>query len=461
MVNAAWEELTGHLEAEVVGLECRPHGPTRAGDLAGLGGSFHPPPETMAGQPSGGKTLIIRRGGERVQRRVEFWPFHGSGGQLAGVLGIVRPVESPPQSPVSESQALRFALLDLRARMYARHAHDTLIGQGAEHRRVLMGIDAAVASTVPVTIVGESGTGKRFVARIIHQGGPRRQMPLLGFDCQAIPPEILERELFDGLDLARPTEGQGRLVAPEGSTVVLGDILRLPRDLQARIASELIGSVRPARLIVTTSGNLEDSFRSERIRPDLYYALTTLVIRLRPLRDRLDELPLLAQAMLERANLRGRIGRSGFSPSAIDVLLAYDWPGNLRELGQVIDEAHQNARGERIESDDLPNSIRGKRGGAYLAPSKPTPILPLKDQLTAFERELIEEALGQAQGNKTRAAKRLGVNRPFLYRRIKELGVEDPEVSAAEESVDPTFDVEPDAKGVENEDQGASPRLPE
>ncbi len=457
MVNRAWEELTGHPESEVVGIECRPHGPTRAGDLAGLGGSFHPPPEAMAGHPSGGPTLIVRRGGERVRRRVEFWPLHDAGGRLTGLIGMVRPLESPPRAPDGESQSLRFALLDIRARMYARHGHDTLVGRGPAHRRVLDGIDVAVASTVPVTIVGESGTGKRFVARLIHQGGPRRQMPLLGYDCQAIPPEILERELFGGSDPGDPPGEPVWLVAPEGSTIVLGDILRLPRDLQARIASALIQADRPARLIATTSVNLEEAVRSEAIRPDLFHALTALVIRLRPLRDRVDELPLLAQAMLERANLRGQISRSGLSPSAINVLSAYDWPGNLRELAQVIDEAHQKARGDRIEGDDLPGQIQGKRGGAYITPSRPTPTLPLKDRLIAFERQLIEEALGQARRNKTKAAKRLGVNRPFLYRRIKELGIEDLDDPPAKAS----GGVEPGITEVKEGDPAGPGRLPE
>ena len=464
MVNRAWEDLTGHRESEVIGLECRPHGPTRAGDLTGLGGSFYPPPEAMAGQPSGGRTSIVRRGGERVQRRVEFWPLHDSSGQLTGLFGIVRPVESPPQAPDGESQSLRFALLDIRARMFARHGHDTIIGQGPAHRRVVMGIDTAVASTVPITIVGESGTGKRFVARMIHQRGPSRQMPLLGYDCQAIPPEILERELFGGSDLGDPTSDQGRLVAPEGSTIVLGDVLRLPRDLQTRLASALTMGDRHARLIATTSGNLEDAFRSETLRPDLFHALTALVIHLRPLRERVDELPILAQAILERANLRGQTSRSGLSPSAIEILSAYDWPGNLRELVQVIDEAHKNARGDRIEADDLPGSIQGKRGGAYITPSRPTPTIPLKDRLVAFERQVIEEALGQARQNKTRAAKRLGVNRPFLYRRIKELGIEDVDTPSFGESVnssDLVLEVEPRTESDENRDPSTPDRLPE
>lgn len=431
LVNHAWEELTGHAEAEVLGLECRPHGPTRAGDLLGLAASFCPTLEALAGQPSGGKTLIVRRGGERVQRRVEFWPFHDDAGQLLGLLGLVRPADSPAHAPDSERDSLRYALLDLRARLYARHRHDALIGRGPAHRRVLDGIDLAAASLVPVTIVGEAGTGKRFVARLIHAQGARRQMPLLGFDVRAIPPDVLERELFAPRDLddpssVTPTSG---LVAPEGATIVLGDLLHLPRDLQARLAEALAAVPRTARLIATTEGDLDLARAEERLRDDLHHLLTTLVIRLPPLRDRLDEIPLLAQSLLERANLRGQAHRTSFEPAALDILAGYDWPGNLRELSQVVDDAHGRANGPLVGPDDLPPQIRGSRGAAYLAAPAPAtgPTVPLRDRLLAFEREIIVEALAQARSNKTVAARRLGVNRPFLYRRIKELGIPDPD----------------------------------
>ena len=435
LVNRAWEELTGHTEAEVLGLECRPHGPTRAGDLAGLGGSFAPPLEALAGQPTGGRTLIIRRGGDRIQRRVEFWPWHDATGQLTGLLGIVRPSESPPIAADSAKESLRFALLDLRARLHARHAHDALIGQGAEHRRVLDGVAAAAAATIPVTIVGEPGTGKRFVARLIHAQGARRQSSLLGYDCQAIPAEILERELFGGPLAANPTGG---LVAPEGATIVVGDILALPRDLQARLAASLLAGPRSARLIATTAGDLDGALREDRLHPDLGHLLSTLVIRLRPLRDRADDLPLLAQSLLERVNLRGQTHRSGWTPAALDVLLAYDWPGNLRELSQVVDEAHAQAQGDMITPDDLAPRIRGERAGAFLPPTRPAPPVPLKNQLLAFERQVIEDALTRTHQNKTKAARRLGVNRPFLYRRIKELGIEDADTGAADDEANPT-----------------------
>jgi PAS domain S-box-containing protein len=419
-VNRAWEQLTGHLADAVIGQECRPHSPTRPGDLDSLGAGFCPPAEALAGQPSSTLTSIIDANGEHHWRRVEYFPFHTPEGSLIGLLGVVRPAEVEPFAAESDAQRLRVELLQLRERLLERHGFDVLIGQGAEHRRLLDQIAAASSSTVPVLIVGEAGTGKRLVARTIHLRSPRREAPILPFDCQALPPEILERELF-GVWANSPDRP---VRAPEGATLILSDVLDLPRDLQSRLGAAL-GS--RFRLIATTTGNPEAALQAEQLRSDLYYALTTLVIRLRPLRERLEDIPLLAQHFLERANLRSDRPRHGFTPEALGAITAYDWPGNLRELAQVIvEEAHQHGDHPMIQFDDIPPRIRGARGGAYLPPVQPAaePI-PLKQRLTDFERSLIERALEKAGDNKSKAAKLLGVNRPFLYRRLKELGIAD------------------------------------
>ncbi|WP_435010471.1 sigma 54-interacting transcriptional regulator [Tundrisphaera lichenicola] len=416
-VNRAWEELTGHRAEDVVGLECNAHGPSRSGELVGLAGSFSPPPEALSGRPSSTETLIFQAGGGRLWRRIAFWPFHDEQGGIGAILGLIHPPDEPALAPESQAHKLRCELLRLRERLIARHGSDILIGHGPEHQRLLHQVAAASMTDVPVLIVGEPGTGKLLTARSIHQRGSRRQAPMPVYDCKALPPEILDRELFGPAsnDPARS------LIAPEGSTILIGDILDLPRDIQARLASTIDG---PVRLIATTTGDPDAGFRSERLRPDFYYLISSLIIRIRPLRERLDELPLLAQHLLERANLRGNHQRVGFSPAALDALLAYDWPGNLRELSRVIDEAHNRGHSEMIQLDDIPPGIRGHRGGAYNPPPPGDPV-SLKDMLANYERRLIERALDRSGKNKSRAAKLLGINRPLLYRRIKELGIPD------------------------------------
>ena len=165
-VNRAWEELTGHASSSVLGLTCQPHGPTRAGDPADLAASFHPPPEAMAGQPSGSPTLIYHAGGgEPMWRRIEFWPFRDEHDRLIGLLGTVRPTEDRPSVPDSEGNRLHVELLEIRRRLQESYGLDSLIGFGPAHRRLLDQVRLAAGSGVPVLIVGEPGTGKRHVAR--------------------------------------------------------------------------------------------------------------------------------------------------------------------------------------------------------------------------------------------------------------------------------------------------------
>ncbi len=432
-VNHAWETLTGYSSASVVGITCHAHAPSRGDDPADVASSFHPPPESLAGRPAGTRTLIIHAGGERIWRRLEFWPFLDEQEARIGLLGVVRGEGLEHSVPDTSAGSLHVQLLEVRRQLHKEVGFDSLLGTGPPHRRLLEQVRLAAGTTVPVLLLGEPGTGKRYVARVIHQNAPGRSGPLIPFDPQALPAEVLERELFaanaaagsgaqdEPLDRAA---GRPRLALAGGSTVLLRQILDLPRDLQSRLIASLDSSVR---LIGTSVLDPEVALSSGQIRPDFYFALTTLVIRLRPLRERRDELLFLAQHLLERANQRGGTQKTGFSPEALAVLESYDWPGNFHELARVIDHAHGSARGDGSWVDvlDLPASIRGNQGAAYLPPPMPSPIKPLDQLLTEVEQRSIERALKQARGNKSRAADLLGISRPRLYRRIKELNVPD------------------------------------
>jgi DNA-binding NtrC family response regulator len=423
-VNPAWETLTGYTAEKVTGLVCEPRGPGRDGNLESLGASFCPPPEALAGRPSGGTALIVHLAGERQWRRIEFWPYHGESGALLGLVGLVRDPNDAPHAPESDAMRLRSELQELRENLIARHGLDSLIGRGASHRRLLDQVSAAAATDVPVLIVGETGAGKRTIARIIHARGPRPKSPLVPHDCAALPPEVLERELIGG------APSNPRLAAPEGSTLLLIEVLQLPRDIQEHIAHARNDD--HVRILATTTSEPDVALREERIRADFYFALTGLVIRVAPLRERLDELPLLAQQFLEHANAGGERRRVGFSSEAIETLRSYDWPGNLRELGRVIDAAHTRGDGDLVQAADLPAAIRGHLASSYTPPAMPPPVTPLDGTLEQLERRMIEQALRRARQNKSRAAELLDISRPRLYRRIKELGIPDEPESAEE-----------------------------
>ena len=435
-VNQAWESLTGHSADSIVGTICSSHGPSRAGAAEDVAASFTPPAEALAGRSTTTTTLILRGDGERFWRGVAFWPFVGADGALLGLLGQVRDPDDGLSENASRTHRLRVRLLEMRQASYERFGFDSLIGAGAAHHRLLEQVQLASSTRAPVLIVGELGTGKRHVAHVIHQLGGAPGRSLKSFDCQALPAEVLDRELFTASAAEDPSgDGQApasprpRFAAAEGSTLLVGDVLAMPRDVQSRFVDAIDGRVR---LLSFTSGDPEAAVRAERLRAEFYYAVSVLTIRLSPLRERRGEILPLAQHFLERANQRGGPQRSGFTPAAEKALAAYDWPGNLHELARVVDHAHASSMvepsrrflGAPIDADDLPAGIRGDLGGAYLAP-RPTPPKPLDEILDDVERRLIENAMSKARRNKSRAAEILGVSRPRLYRRIRELNLAD------------------------------------
>jgi PAS domain S-box-containing protein len=445
-VNRAWEALTGQTSESMLGQKCASHGPLQAGEPADLAASFAPPPEAVAGRPVGSTTLIFPSSGERLWRRVEYWPLDDQNGALIGLLGLVREADAPASAPDSQAHELRVQLMRLRDRLHRSFGLESLIGAGPAHRRLLEQVRLASASTIPVLIVGEPGTGKRTVARTIHHLGANRNQPLVPLDCEALPFDILEGELFDrgqkadfhadGHDPLQ-TPAQPRLPFADGTSLLLRNILALPRDLQTRLNGCLDGRVR---VIGTATSDPETALEQEQLHPEFYYAMTALLLRLEPLRRRRAELPLLTQHLLEQCNERACARCAGFSPQAALVLESYDWPGNLRELARVIEVAFVQTQAETghgealIGVDHLPASIRGNLGAGYLAPPR-NPVKPLDELLTEIERRLIETALTKARQNKSRAAELLGISRPRLYRRIKELNLPDDSEPEAEPGV--------------------------
>ena len=434
--NRAWEQLTGISADRAAGLQCPPlNGSSNDGydeALNNLARNLAPPPEALDGIDAGGPLLIVRPGGEHCWRRALFTAYRDADGAPLAWLARILPFDTPTLTPDSPSKQLSTELLQLRERLRSRYGTDALLGSGPAHQRLLEQVRTAAASEVPVFIVGEPGTGKRAVARVIHQLSSRGQEPLLPLDCAALPADLLERELLRYLG-EKTTSPDHDNKTPQG-TLLLTSITSLPRDLQAQLLP-VIEQGR-YRLLATDSLDPDQARKQERLRTDLFYALTTLTVRLEPLRDRLAELPVLAQAMLERTNSHaGNNRRSGFDPEALAILAQYDWPGNLGQLHRVVEAAHAESKSDPIRPADLPAAIQGHRGGAYLPPPLPEGR-SLDETLTTIERRLIELALTRARHNKSRAADLLKISRPRLYRRIKELDLPDvPEPTEAAEEL--------------------------
>src|SRR5436190_18959520 len=292
-----------------------------------------------------------------------------------------------------------------------------LIGRTTEIEKLYRLIRKASQSSHPVLILGESGTGKEMVARAIHYSGPFRDKPFIPVDCGSLVPTLIESELFGyvkGAFTGAAQSKEGLLSIAEGGTVFLDEIGELPVDLQAKMLRAIeekeirpVGSTKRVpinvRILAATSRDLEHAVAHGAFRRDLYFRLNVLSLRIPPLRERRQDVPLLAGHILERlSQTSGRVHE--LSDEAMKALLAYDWPGNVRELENCLERCCALTSGTIIHMVDLPSSITGAPAHALIRTSE-TRILPIAD----LEKRTILGTIAQLNGDKLLAAKLLGI----------------------------------------------------
>lgn len=412
--NPAWEALTGKKLKDIYGLHCT-HRRTDS-TLTALAQALHPPPETLAGAPT-----RVRRPlpGARLGPpwwEISFLPLAGPEGVL-GIVGTVRVVG--PAAPV-KNRAIPEAVQRLRHHLPDRFRFGNLESDVPACRRVLNQARLASRHLAPLTIVGEPGTGKRTLARAIHYEGVSAERFFLEIDCAGLPAAASELLLFGDCGLLHP-ERLGALL--------LRDPAALPRDLQQRLLDWL--GKQPQETLRFVAAFEQDpglDVNRGRLIEDLRLALAVQTIETPPLRERLDDLPRLAAAMLGRIERLDGTRGAGISDEAIEVVRAYPWPGNLPELDLALRGAAQMANGNAIKPEHLPESIRRHVSRVEAAAASPAPKpaekLALDDVLAQVERRLILQAMGRSRGNQEQAAEMLGIWRARLGRRLKALKIE-------------------------------------
>jgi len=340
-------------------------------------------------------------------------PFHVA--ELRTKLGrVVRSLETDQENRV------------LREQLRTRPGFGELIGTSQKMSRVYRLVEKVSHHNYPVLVLGESGTGKELVARSIHFLGDRRNKPFVPVDCSALAPTLIESELFGyvkGAFTGANHTKQGLLESAGGGTLFLDEIGDLPVDLQAKLLRALQEhEVRPvgsnervaisARVIAATHRDLESAVRSGGFRQDLFFRLNVVQIKLPPLRERKNDIPLLVHTFLEKfSDAQGKVRT--ISEDAIARLLAYDWPGNVRELENAVERAVALGSGPILHVGDLPSNLK------YDMPAP----LPDKDEflpLEELERRAILRALRESGGDKLRAARLLGIGKTTLYRKLKQ-----------------------------------------
>jgi two-component system response regulator HydG len=322
----------------------------------------------------------------------------------------------------------------LREKVKSKHGFGGIIGRAPEMEKLYRIIAKAAHSSHPVLILGESGTGKELVARSIHFSGPYHDKPFIPVDCGSLVPTLIESELFGyvkGAFTGAMHTKEGLLAIAEGGTIFLDEVGELPIDLQAKLLRAIqekeirpVGSTRRVpinvRILAATNRDLEQAVAQGTFRRDLYFRLNVLSLRIPPLRERRQDVPLLIDHFLERLNRTTQQQRS-LSDDALKAMLSYDWPGNVRELENCLERAFAFTSGPVIHLADLPPAMQGvpcqceaDRGG------RPK-IIPMAE----MEKQLILNALDQLNGDKLLAARMLGIGKTTLYRKLKEYALQD------------------------------------
>jgi len=331
----------------------------------------------------------------------------------------------------------------LRERLRLSKGLGSMIGRSGEMEKLYRILSKVAQSTHPVLVLGESGTGKELVARTIHAYGPNSQKPFLPVDCGSLVPTLIESELFGyvkGAFTGANRSKDGLLVSAEGGTVFLDEIGELSLDLQAKLLRALQEKeVRPvgathrvpikARIVAATNRDLAEMVEKGTFRKDLFYRLNVVNLRLPALRDRREDIPLLAAHFLDRIS-RERGTKYTLSDEALRTMMRHDWPGNVRELENAVERACTMSSGPILHLGDLPTQLQQQGLEAQRAATTSCEPngegAPEVTTLADLERQAILGAIRTLKGDKLQAAKLLGIGKTTLYRKLKEYGIADP-----------------------------------
>jgi DNA-binding NtrC family response regulator len=333
----------------------------------------------------------------------------------------------------SEQVRLRSAVRDLQAHLVERHRLEGIIGESGRMQEVLALVERVAPSDATVLIRGESGTGKELIARAIHFNSRRAAGPLVTLNCAALPEQLLESELFGhekGAFTGAVVLRKGRFEQADSGSMFLDEIGDLSPTLQVKLLRvlqerqfERLGSTTTlsvnVRILAATHRDLEQAMREGTFRDDLYYRLNVVTIQIPPLRERREDIPPLLDHFLRKFAEKNRRQVTGLTAGARDALLKYDYPGNVRELENIVERAVLLCRGQVIDVEDLPVALRP--GDRRLEEPEPR---ALPDILASIERQAIRVALERHGGVQTQAAAELGISERVLRYKMKKYGLE-------------------------------------
>jgi len=406
--NRAAEEITGFSKDDVVGKRC-----SRVfySDLCDMVCPLKQSIRSMS-RIDNKEVRIRTKDGRSAPISVSTAPLTTPDGRLLGGVEVFRDMSQ---------------VEDLRRKLDSRYRLDDIVSKNPQMQKIFELIPLVAQSNSTILITGDSGTGKELVAKAIHNHGPRREQPFVPVNCAAMPDTLLESELFGyvkGAFTDAHRDRPGRIAQAEGGTLFIDEVGDIPKPLQVKLLRflqereyEPLGSDTrihsDVRVVAATNQALERMVEKKRLRKDLYYRLNVMQIQLPPLADRMEDVPLLVQHFIRRFGKISGKNITGISDEALSLLMRHSFPGNVRELENLIERAFILCRDEEIGLESLPpqlleqNMLGRERGRSDL------------DPLESIEREALESALRRHHGNRTRAARELGIHRSTLFRKIR------------------------------------------
>ncbi len=333
-------------------------------------------------------------------------------------------------------QTLRSENQRMREELDQRYQFDNIVGRSAAMREIFHTVERVALTRATVLLAGESGVGKGMIARAIHQHSPRKTHPFVKIDCTALPENLMESELFGyekGAFTGATTSKPGRFEQADKGTAFLDEIGDVPASIQVKLLRvlqerqfERLGSnvTRDVdvRIVAATNVDLRRALEEGRFREDLYYRLNVVPINVPPLRERKEDIPFLAMHFVRKLGAELGSTIQEVSPAAMDRLVAHPWQGNVRELENTIERSMVLASGEVLEAADV--RLETPRNSVTAAVGATVPLLPEGETLEHWEQMMIREALRRANGNKSQAARLLGLTRNALRYRLSQMGMD-------------------------------------
>ncbi|MFW6168986.1 MAG: helix-turn-helix domain-containing protein [Planctomycetota bacterium] len=420
--NGACGDLLGLEPGQLVGQRCDYRAAGTAVTLADVAASLCPPAEVFSGAARTTDMQLLSTTGQLFRRRVTFQPLGPGGADCGGVLAFVGDLATASDSR-SEAAELHARLWTLRRGVLADCQVDELVGVSSAIQRVRDQIELASRGPGRVLVCGPAGSGREHVARLLHDRlSPESFKPLIPLCCPLLDAELLQGTITALVRQVELADTEHPCSPRAGPTLLLLEVDQLGEQAQAELAGFLALPGFELYSVATSECSLLTLAEQGAFRTDLAYALSTLTITLPPLAKRPEDIPLLCQHFLEAFNAEGGRQLSGFSSEALDELAGYGWPDNVDQLSEIIELACRQAEGPVVDVRDLPQQIHAAVS-ADAHPRREDEPIDLDDFLAGIERELIVRALKRGKGNKTRAARLLGVNRARFHRRLEYFGI--------------------------------------